>query len=97
MITSGGYVLEHRYLVATSLGRPLERWEVVHHKNGIKDDNRLANLELMPSQLEHWPSVIAQSQFKVMETRVQTLEQRVLLLEAENTLLRASQQAQLVE
>ena len=43
----------HRLLAEQQLGRPLEPGEVVHHVNGDRSDNRLENLQVLPSQGHH--------------------------------------------
>lgn len=41
-----GKVLEHTVVMAGMIGRPLLPGENVHHKNGVRNDNRPKNLEL---------------------------------------------------
>lgn len=43
---ANGWILEHVFVMSEFLGRPLISHENVHHINGVRDDNRIENLEL---------------------------------------------------
>ena len=69
MADGRGYVRIHRLIMAKHLGRNLHRWEIVHHKNHIKTDNSLENLQLV-SDDRH-------TQITLLENRIGCLEKKV--------------------
>ena len=52
-VNNKGYMLEHRLVMEKKLGRYLTTKEQIHHKNHIRDDNRIRNLLLCPDNKTH--------------------------------------------
>jgi hypothetical protein len=52
ILVDGKQVREHRWIMEQHLGRQLESWEHVHHKDGNHLNNALENLEVL-SNADH--------------------------------------------
>ena len=62
MASKNGMAMEHR-VIAFDAGLLRYRWQQIHHRNGVKTDNRLANLQVVSSAEHtrihaktHWPN-----------------------------------------
>jgi len=83
-----GYVREHRLVIAKSLQRCLLPWEIVHHRNGVRQDNRIENLKLLKGQADHTSMCILQKENERLKRQIRELQTRIALTEAEVILLR---------
>ena len=87
MTEKKGHVLEHRLVVAKHLGRCLHLWEIVHHKNGIKTNNRIENLQLA-SDIGHKQLTMLTKEIAKMSENLTELKKEIKLLRWENQQLR---------
>lgn len=77
MANKRGYVKQHRLVMAKYLGRCLEADELVHHKNGVRTDNRICNLAIVKHHSHANRTYISTLQQRIRELENQLATQRL--------------------
>lgn len=67
MANTGNRIFEHRLVIAQKVGRCLLKREIVHHLNGLKDDNRPENLCIVDNKNHNKLSLIQQLRARIIE------------------------------
>lgn len=81
-MSSNGYILEHRLVVAKALGRCLQSWEIVHHKEGCaKDDNRYPETLQLVTEGQHNQITIMENKMNRLEIKVEDQAKQIRLLQ----------------
>lgn len=71
-----GTILEHRLVMERVLGRFLQEWEIVHHKNGNRSDNSWENLELLDGRAKNGSEAHPPGHELDVDTAIQVLLQQ---------------------
>lgn len=83
-----GSILKHRLVMEEKVGRYLEEWEIVHHKDGNRSNNDEANLELLDGRSQRaGPGHHPGHEFDVLAAVQVLLQQQDLLPELRSALI----------
>jgi len=83
MARKDGWLLEHRLIVAKRLGRCLHSWEIIHHKDHIRDHNVDSNLQLVSAD-KHTQITILENKIDRQSHLLEELRQQIKLVQWQN-------------